>query len=163
MTAASATPAASTVVKADGSGKIDAAWLPAAGLVAGTAVGGDLAGTLPNPTVTAARFAAPGPIGSVTPSTIAATQITLGAASNVILDTATGTKLGTDVLQKLALWNATPIVQPASAAQAAVATTAATNVAPYGFATQAQADAIITLLNEIRSALVAIGAIKGSA
>jgi hypothetical protein len=38
-----------------------------------------------------------------------------------------------------------------------VATTAATNVAPYGYTTQAQADAIITLLNKIQTALVAAG------
>ncbi len=77
--------------------------------------------------------------------------------------TTTGTKLGTSATQKIGLWNATPVVQPASANQAAVAATAATNVAPYGFTTAAQADGIITLLNEIRSALVSIGAIKGSA
>ncbi len=71
-TVASATPAADTVVKSLGTGLIDAAWLPAVS-VAGVAVGGDLAGTLPNPTVTASRFATPGPIGSGTPSTIAGT------------------------------------------------------------------------------------------
>ncbi len=63
----------------------------------------------------------------------------------------------------LGLFGVAAVVQPASAAQAAVATTAATNVAPYGFTTAAQADGIITLLNEIRSALVSLGAIKGSA
>jgi hypothetical protein len=54
-------------------------------------------------------------------------------------------------------------IKPASAAQAAVITTAATNSSPWGFATQAQADAIVTLLNEIRSVLVAEGLMKGSA
>lgn len=57
----------------------------------------------------------------------------------------------------------TPIAQRASAAQAAVATTSATNITPWGFSTQAQADAIITLLNEVRAAFVALGLIKGSA
>lgn len=52
-TPASATPAANTVVKSDGTGVIDAGWLPAAGIVAGTTVGGDLTGTLPNPTIAA--------------------------------------------------------------------------------------------------------------
>lgn len=82
---------------------------------------------------------------------------------DLVLGTATGTKIGTSTSQKIGFWNATPIAQPASANQAAAATTAATNVTPYGYTTQAQADAIITLLNEIRSVLVAEGLMKGSA
>jgi hypothetical protein len=39
----------------------------------------------------------------------------------------------------------------------AVAGTGSTNVAPYGFTTAAQADGIVTLLNNIRAALVAVG------
>jgi hypothetical protein len=39
----------------------------------------------------------------------------------------------------------------------AVAGTAATNVAPYGYTTAAQANGIVTLLNNIRAALVANG------
>lgn len=85
------------------------------------------------------------------------------AAVNVILQTATGTQWATAVSQKQAWWGATPVVQPSGAAQAAVTTTAATNVTPYGFTTQAQADGIITLLNEIRNVLVTIGKMKGSA
>ena len=50
----------------------------------------------------------------------------------------------------------------ASAAQAAVVTTAPTSVTPFGF-TQTQATAIITLLNQIRTDLIAAGIIKGSA
>lgn len=41
-------------------------------------------------------------------------------ANNIILGTSTGTKIGTAVTQKLGFWNATPIVQPASADQAAL-------------------------------------------
>ena len=44
-----------------------------------------------------------------------------------------------------------------------VASTAATNSSPFGFSTQAQADAIVTLLNELRAWAVAQGFIKGSA
>lgn len=53
--------------------------------------------------------------------------------------------------------------QPASANQAAVGTTAATTTSPWGFSTSTQADAIVTLVNQIRSDLVAAGLIKGSA
>jgi hypothetical protein len=84
-------------------------------------------------------------------------------AGNIITDTTTGTKIGTATGQKLAFHNSTPVIQRAGAAQALVATTASTNVVPYGFTTSAQADAIVTLVNEIRDALVEKGIIKGSA
>lgn len=48
-------------------------------------------------------------------------------------------------------------IATAAASGGAVATTAATNVSPFGYTTGAQADAIITLLNNIRAALVANG------
>lgn len=64
---------------------------------------------------------------------------------------------------KLSMFGATPIVQPSGASQAAVITTAATQSSPFGFATQAQADAIVTLVNALRLALVNLGAIKGAA
>lgn len=73
-----------------------------------------------------------------------------------------GTVLGQSTTDKIALYGVTPIVQRASADQAAVATTGATNSTPYGY-TQAQANAIIALVNELRAALVAVGIIKGSA
>ena len=73
-----------------------------------------------------------------------------------------GTKFGKSVSEKLGFWNVTPVIQPTNAAQAAVATTAATQTNPYGYSTQAQADGIITLLNRIRTDLVALGLIKGS-
>lgn len=82
---------------------------------------------------------------------------------NFEFSTGTGTKFGTGTNQKLSFYNATPVAQRAGAAQAAVATTAATQTTPWGFTTQAQADAIVTLLNEIREALVALGLMKGSA
>jgi hypothetical protein len=45
--------------------------------------------------------------------------LTLGAGSNIWFDTATGTKIGAATNQKLAFWNATPIVQPTTAVAAA--------------------------------------------
>lgn len=74
-----------------------------------------------------------------------------------------GQCLGQSTTDPVAFHNATPVVQRSGAAQAAVATTGATNSTPYGFTTAAQADAIVTLLNEIRAALVAKGLIKGAA
>lgn len=58
---------------------------------------------------------------------------------------------------------ASPIAQRSGSAQAAVGTTAATSTTPYGFGSAAQADAIVTLVNELRAAMVALGLIKGSA
>lgn len=74
---------------------------------------------------------------------------------------ATGLQLAGNTTIKLGFHGATPTVQRANANQAAVVTTAPTTSA-YGF-TQAQATAILTLLNELRSAMVEKGLIKGSA
>lgn len=95
------------------------------------------------------------------------------------------TALGDAVTDHIGLFGAAAIVQPAGASQAAVATgaitplvtTAATNVAPFGFAGAPQADAIATqvnllitrvaantaLVNALRLALVGLGAVKGAA
>ena len=47
---------------------------------------------------------------------------------DLVLGTTTGTKLGTAVTQKLGFWNATPVVQPAAAGQAAAAAQSQTDV-----------------------------------
>lgn len=72
----------------------------------------------------------------------------------------TGSKLGSDPSEKLAFWGATPIVQPASANQAAVTQTAG---ATYTGTEQAMLNALKTLVNQLRADLVAAGIIKGSA
>lgn len=74
-----------------------------------------------------------------------------------------GQSLGQSATDLVSLHNATPTAQRAGAAQTAVVTTGATNSTPYGFTTAAQADSIVTLLNEVRAALVAKGIIKGAA
>lgn len=63
----------------------------------------------------------------------------------------------------IGFYGATPVVKRGNASQAAVGTTAATATTPYGFSTAAQADSIVTLVNEIRATLVALGLMKGSA
>jgi hypothetical protein len=73
-----------------------------------------------------------------------------------------GTVLGQSATDKIGFHGATTTVQRSGSVQAAVATTAATNSSPYGYS-QAQADGIIALLNEIRAALVEKGIMKGSA
>jgi hypothetical protein len=89
--------------------------------------------------------------------------VTVTDASNVVLGTTTGTQFGTAAAQKLGFHGATPAIQRAGAAQAAVVTTASTQTTPYGFSTQAQADSIVTLVNELRAALVEKGLLKGAA
>ena len=74
-----------------------------------------------------------------------------------------GCSVGLNTTAKASFHGVTPVVQRAGSAQAAVATTTATNSSPYGYSTAAQANAIVTLLNEIRAALVEKGIIKGSA
>ena len=108
--------------------------------------------------------------GAVSATSIEVTDggdITLTAASNVVLDATTGTKIGTAATQKLGFYNTTPVVQPTAYTQtfatadkthaartsSAVATDAATQATPYGYATQAQADAIITAINAVRADL----------
>lgn len=123
---------------------------------------------------------------------------TLADGANIAVGSTTGTKLGTSVSQKLGLFNATPVVQPSGASQAAVSQTqtsltdstggsvSTTLAAITAGASYAQADLVAlknavaslaaelalvktdvantqTLGNAVRSALVAIGAIKGSA
>lgn len=97
-----------------------------------------------------------------------------------------GLSVGQATADKVGFFGTTPAIQPSSASQAAVSTTSITAVSTssaiatsplYGYATAAQADAIVeavnalitrnaanyTLVNAIRSALVTLGIIKGSA
>lgn len=74
-----------------------------------------------------------------------------------------GYRVGQASTDKVAFYGATPIAQQSSASQAAVGTAAATTTSPHGFATGTQADAIVTLVNEMRSVLVSLGLMKGSA
>lgn len=103
-----------------------------------------------------------------------ATGITMADATNIAANATTGTKIGTATTQKLAFWNATPVIQPASAAQALVGSsppaTGDTGATAGAFASAAHRDALVTcvtdikvLVNQIRNDLVAVGIEKGSA
>lgn len=113
--------------------------------------------------------------------------ITMGDAQNIIVNATTGTKIGTATTQKLGFWNATPVVQPASADQAdqGAMTTTGTNTGTAGAgltligatngsdvsadimndfrALQEDITALDTLLTAIRTALVDSGIMKGAA
>jgi uncharacterized protein YkwD len=89
-------------------------------------------------------------------------DIELTEGRNVKTSGLNGTKISTTASQKIAFHGSTPVIQRTSASQAAVATTAATQTTPYGYTTAAQANAIVTLVNELRAALVEKGIIKGS-
>lgn len=83
--------------------------------------------------------------------------------------TGTTTNTGTSTLNTLIVSSAAAffsvtaaIAQPSGAAQAAVATDAATTgAATYGF-TSAQANGMVATVNAVRTALVNLGLIKGS-
>lgn len=87
------------------------------------------------------------------------TGITSGAAT---LD-GRSTILGASTTSLVAFYGSAAVAQPSGAAQAAVTTTAATTTTPWGFSTSTQADAIVTLVNALRSAAVTLGLIKGAA
>jgi hypothetical protein len=90
--------------------------------------------------------------------------LTLAANCSILMaTTGTGGMIGTTTSQLVGFHGTAGTIQRAAAAQAAVATTAATLVTPYGYTTAAQADGIVTLLNEIRTVLVNKGLMKGSA
>lgn len=76
--------------------------------------------------------------------------------------TAIANLVGLSATDKIGFYGATPVAQRSGASGAAVTTTAATSTSPVGFSTNTQADAIVTLVNEIRAALVAVGLMKGS-
>jgi UDP-N-acetyl-D-mannosaminuronic acid transferase (WecB/TagA/CpsF family) len=67
-----------------------------------------------------------------------------------------GTIFGKDSSRKIAFYGGTPQTR-ATLDTAAVATTGAITSSPWGFSTSTQANAIVSLVNEIRAELVAIG------
>lgn len=111
----------------------------------------------------------------VSAANITADDITIRDGKNIIADSTNGTKIGTGTTQKLGFWNATPVAQPSGANQAALTNstggTADGTLSSVGATNTGDRSATINnnftelhiLLNEIRSALVSAGIIKGSA
>ena len=85
---------------------------------------------------------------------------TITDGKHIQFGTTSGSKIGSAATEKLAFWGASPIVQPASANQAAVTQTAG---ASYTATEQAMMNSLKALVNQLRSDLVATGLIKGSA
>lgn len=73
-----------------------------------------------------------------------------------------GTRLGQSATDLVSMHGAAPSAQRSGASQAAVTTTASTSTTPVGYSTTTQADALVTLVNEMRAALVAKGFIAGA-
>jgi hypothetical protein len=147
-----------------------------ANIVDGTIVNADvnasaaIAGTKVTPNFGSQNVVTTGTLGAG--ATTLGGNLTINDTFNVILATGTGTKIGTAVGQKLAFYNATPVVQPAGADQAALTnSTGGTADGTLSAVSGSGADADInnnftelhTLLNEIRTALVNLGLIKGAA
>lgn len=89
--------------------------------------------------------------------------LNLGEGVKMDFGTVTGSVIGQAVNRKFAFHGSTPVIQRSGASQVVVVTTASTQTTPFGFSTQAQADSIVTLVNEIRATLVEKGLMKGAA
>lgn len=69
-----------------------------------------------------------------------------------------GTCLGQSATELVSFHGVAPAVQAQIAS--AVTTTASTSTTPYGFTTSTQADAIVTLVNDIRAKLITKGVVS---
>lgn len=112
-----------------------------------------------------------GAAGGITFSVTSAV-VTFGDGKNIVLNTSTGTKIGTGTTQKLGLWNVTPIIQPAGAGQAAYTDstggTPAASLVDVGVVfSQANINnnfaTVSLLLLAMRTAMVNSGLMKGAA
>lgn len=88
-------------------------------------------------------------------------DVSVSLNTNHAPESSDGYQVGMSAQSKVGFHGVLPVVQRAGVAQAAIPTAPATNVSPYGYSSQAQADAIVTLLTEIRAALVEKGIIAG--
>jgi hypothetical protein len=146
-----------------------------ANLVDGTIVNADvsasaaIAGTKVAPDFGSQNVVTTGTLGAG--ATTLAGALTLGN-NNIVSGTGAGTKIGTSTSQKLGFFDKTPVIQPAGANQAALTnstggTADGTLAAVSGTGDDTDINnnftELHTLLNEIRTALVNLGLIKGAA
>ncbi len=91
-----------------------------------------------------------------------------GKALGVFMSETDGIEvLKTELGSSIGFYGVTPVTKRSGSAQVAVSATvinasAANGAGTWGFASSTQAENVITLVNELRAALVALGAIKGS-
>lgn len=105
--------------------------------------GNTITGNTINGTISGGTFASP----TITSPTVSGT-ITIGAnATNLV-----------------GFFGTPATVQPTNASEAAAAATGAVSISgtQWGFSTSTQANAIVTLVNQLRADLVGLGVIKGS-
>ncbi len=106
--------------------------------------------------------------------TVDVNGLTLADAANLVVNATTGTKIGTATSQKLGFWNATPIIQPAGAGQAAytdstggVAAASLVDVTTAAVSDPVKVNAnfatIAVLALAMRTAMVNAGIMKGAA
>lgn len=88
-----------------------------------------------------------------------ATLVTSSNESQAPSNSADGTQMGASSASLDGFFGATPIAQPSTGATAPT-TTAATTTSPWGFATSTQANAIVTLVNGLQTALTNLGLIS---
>ena len=97
------------------------------------------------------------------------TGLTMAAEGNIVVDDISGTKIGTSTDQKLGFFNATPIAQPAAADQAVVTSQSLDNTAAATYTQgditkiQTELNDVTALANQMRTVLVNLGLMKGSA
>ena len=161
--ATSATKLASAVniggVSFDGSADIDLSGVNVTGTQDTT---GNAATATTALTVTEAAQAAITSVGTLT-------GLTMADEGDIAVNATTGTKIGTATTQKLGFFNATPVAQPAAAAQAAVTsqslsdTAAGTYTQAHITKIQTELNDVTALANEMRTVLVNLGLMRGSA
>ena len=74
--------------------------------------------------------------------------------------TADGTVLGQTTSDKISFYGATPVVAPTMSASAVATTVAVSTTNNWGFSGSTQANAIVSLVNELRADLVTLGLIQ---
>lgn len=148
---------------------IAGALILSAGLSTGNAVPAELILRSSIPVASGAALQTPAKVLTITN----ASTITLAESVNVVTGTVTGTKYGTATAQKQSFWNVAPVIQPASAFQAAVldntsgvAVFVLVDVGVVGVTsptfTNNNFATLARQINEIRNVLVNTGLMKGA-